>query len=84
MFRTALAEAERIEIVQAAHVAAGLLKKPDAAQLRRRDDFAGMARLIEIIESDTNVLRWVKAGAARLKIVPDAEDVVDADEAAAE
>ena len=69
MLQTAQAEVERIQIVQDAHVSAGLLKKPDAVQQRRRDDFAGMVRLIEIIEGDKVMLERIQAGRSRLGII---------------
>ncbi|UEM09033.1 hypothetical protein J4G43_030305 [Bradyrhizobium barranii subsp. barranii] len=88
MLRTAYAEMERIQITQDALVAEGLLKKADPGQLRRRDDYAGMVRLIEVITSDQVMLDRIKAGAARERIAPaGAADDIEAepkDEAAAE
>lgn len=70
MLRTAYAEMERIQITQDALVAEGLLKKADSSQLRRRDDYAGMVRLIEVITSDQVMLDRIKAGAVRERIAP--------------
>ncbi|WP_316214319.1 MULTISPECIES: hypothetical protein [unclassified Bradyrhizobium] len=55
MQRAAMIEAERIEISQDARVLAGLLKAPMPDQVGLRDDFAGIVRLIDAIESDTRL-----------------------------
>ncbi|WP_316184701.1 hypothetical protein [Bradyrhizobium sp. SZCCHNRI1003] len=55
MQRAAMIEAERIEISQDARVFAGLLKAPMPDQVSLRDDFAGIVRLIDAIESDTRL-----------------------------
>lgn len=52
MQRTAQLEAERIEISQDGRVRAGDLKEPMPEQVERRDDFAGVVRLIDAIMSD--------------------------------
>ena len=65
MLLTAQAEAERIEIAQDDWVRRGVLKQPEAAEVARRDDFAGMVRLIEFIERDAAMLERLKAGRAR-------------------
>jgi hypothetical protein len=57
MQRTAQLEAERIEIGQDARVLAGMLKVPMPEQVERRDDFAGIVRLIDIIMSDQLLLQ---------------------------
>lgn len=49
-------EAERIEISQDGRVLAGLLKQPMSDQVRLRDDFAGIVRLIDAIMSDKLVM----------------------------
>lgn len=56
MQRTALREAERIEIGQDARVRDGLLKEPMPHQVELRDDFMGIVRLIDRIMSDKAVL----------------------------
>lgn len=49
-------EAERIEIVQDALVAGGQLKEADAGMTERRDAFAGIVRLLDMIQSDQEIL----------------------------
>ncbi|MDA9521651.1 hypothetical protein XI06_15200 [Bradyrhizobium sp. CCBAU 11434] len=49
-------EVERIEIGQDALVAEGLLKEPDASIVERRDAFAGIVRLLDMIQSDPVIL----------------------------
>jgi hypothetical protein len=65
MLLTAQSEAERIEIAQDDWVRRGVLKQPEAREAARRDDFAGMVRLIEIIQSDALMLERLTAGRAR-------------------
>ena len=65
MLLTAQAEAERIEIAQDDWVRRGVLKQPEAGEAARRDDFAGIVRLIEIIQRDALMLERLKAGRAR-------------------
>jgi len=62
---TALEEMERIEIVQDFWVKDGARQSPDPGQVRKRDDFAGIVRLIDIINSDTVMLDRLKSGLAR-------------------
>ncbi|WP_041748223.1 hypothetical protein [Bradyrhizobium cosmicum] len=62
---TALEEMERIEIVQDFWVKDGARRSPDPGQMRKRDDFAGIVRLIDIINSDTVMLDRLKSGLAR-------------------
>jgi hypothetical protein len=45
-------EAERIEMSQEVRVRAGMLKVPMPDQVEKRDDFAGIVRMIDIITSD--------------------------------
>jgi hypothetical protein len=59
----AMREAERIEISQDGRVSCGMLKEPMPDQVLLRDDFAGIVRLIDIINSDAVILeRLAKAG----------------------
>ena len=87
MQRTALLEAERIEISQDARVHAGLIEEPMPEQVEKRDDFAGMVNLIDAIQSDQLIMdrlkERIKAQAAlRATPVADAEDVeIEGDEA---
>lgn len=48
----ALSEAERIEISQDGRVKLGMLAVPMPEQVRLRDDFAGIVRLIDVILAD--------------------------------
>lgn len=69
MQRTAMLEAERIEITQDYWVRDGRLKEPEPHLVERRDDFAGMVRLIDAIESDERLKeRIIERMAARAKI----------------
>lgn len=68
MQQTALQEMERIQITQDALVAEGLLKAPDAGAIERRDDYAGIVRLIDVIQTDAVMLDRLKAGMARAAI----------------
>jgi len=45
-------EAERIEIIEDGWVTLGKLPVPRADRVRLRDDFAGIVRLIDIIQAD--------------------------------
>jgi hypothetical protein len=56
MQRAAMLEAERIEISQDCFVREGILKEPMPEHVERRDDYAGMVRLIDIIMSDKLLL----------------------------
>lgn len=53
-------EATRIEISQDGRVSAGMLKEPMLDQVRLRDDFAGIVKLIDLIESDQVILDRLK------------------------
>ena len=51
MHRAALNEAERIEMSQDARVTSGLTAAADPDQVKLRDDFHGIVRLLDAIES---------------------------------
>jgi hypothetical protein len=78
---TAHNEAQRIEISQDGYVKLGWTTTPLPDQVRLRDDFAGIVRLIDIIESDKVILgriedalkRPAAARAARAADRPDTE-----------
>jgi len=75
MQRAALLEAERIEISQDARIHGGLMKAPMPEQLEKRDDFAGMVRLIDLIFSDQFVWERLEArmkAQATLRVAPPA------------
>lgn len=57
---TAMLEAERIEITQDFWVRDGRLKEPESHLVARRDDFAGIVRMIDAINSDPNLLDRLK------------------------
>lgn len=56
MHRTALLEAERLEIGEDGRVALGMVREPRPEIVERRDDFAGIVRLIDRIMSDSTLL----------------------------
>lgn len=56
MPRSACLEAERIEISQDGRVASGMQLEPMPEQVEKRDDFAGIVRLIDKIMSDAQLL----------------------------
>ncbi|WP_439399041.1 hypothetical protein ACRQ5Q_16865 [Bradyrhizobium sp. PMVTL-01] len=56
MQQTAQIAAETIEIAQDARLRAGELKQPMPEQVRKRDDFVGMVRLIDAILSDKVII----------------------------
>jgi hypothetical protein len=60
MQQTAQLAAETIEISQDALVRAGDLKEPMPEQVRKRDDFIGIVRLIDAILSDKVVIDRLK------------------------
>lgn len=66
MQRTAMLEAERIEITQDYWVKDGRISVPEPYQVARRDDFAGMVRLIDAINSDQDLLERLKRRMAAL------------------
>jgi hypothetical protein len=66
MQRAASIEAERIEISQDGRVREKMLDEPMPEQVERRDDFAGIVRLIDILMSDQDLVeRLQKRMAAR-------------------
>lgn len=80
---TAMLEAERIEIVQDAYVAEGRIAAPDTEMVARRDDFAGIVRMIDVIESDERlkerVTELMKARAKIADVAPVAPVNADGD-----
>jgi hypothetical protein len=66
MQRTAMLEAERIEITQDYWVKEGRLKEPEPHLVARRDDLAGMVRMIDAINSDQDLLDRLKKRMAAL------------------
>jgi hypothetical protein len=66
MQRTAMLEAERIEITQDHWVQEGRISVPEPHAIERRDDFAGMVRLIDAINSDQDLLERLKRRMAAL------------------
>ena len=60
MQRSAMLEAERIEITQDYWVKEGQISVPDPQIVARRDDFHGIVRMIDAIESDPDLLDRVK------------------------
>ncbi|ODM71695.1 hypothetical protein [Bradyrhizobium elkanii] len=81
MQHTAQAEAERIEIVQDYWVREGTIKEPQPDQVARRDDFAGIVRLIDLIQSDQVILDRLDAAKKRAaaRPTPAAQDAPAAD-----
>jgi hypothetical protein len=82
MQRTAMLEAERIEISQDGRVREGMLDAPMPHQVEKRDDFAGIVRLIDLLMSDQALLdrlqERMKANAERTPVrtlIADAADV---------
>lgn len=63
---TAMLEAERIEITQDFWVRDGRISEPEPHLLARRDDYAGMVRLIDAINSDQDLLERLKRRMAAL------------------
>jgi hypothetical protein len=59
MQQTAFNEAERIATSQDARVLAGLLDAPMQCQVNLRDDYMGIVRLIDAIESDEQLKKKV-------------------------
>ncbi|WP_158669957.1 hypothetical protein [Bradyrhizobium guangdongense] len=53
-------EAERIEIAQDYWVKEGRINAPEPHMIERRDDLAGVVRLIDAINSDPDLLDRVK------------------------
>ena len=73
MQQTALAEMERIEISQDGRVAAGMIKEPMPEQVLKRDDFAGIVRLIDAIQADPTFRDEVVERLRRWAASPDRE-----------
>lgn len=69
MQQTAAAEQQRLE----------LLQEPPAYAVRRRDDFAGIVRLIEAILSDQEIINRLKARMSAKEILAIDSDVEVAD-----
>lgn len=59
MYKSAVQQAEHIEIIQRALVEGGKLKEASEQQLNMRDDFLAMARLIDAIERSQELLKLV-------------------------
>ncbi len=84
MQRTAMLEAERIEISQDHWVREGRIKEPLPLMVETRDDYAGIVRLIDLIMSDQVLLerlqeRMAKAAVALAPAPIAAEDDVSID-----
>ena len=80
MQRTAMLEAERIEIGEDGRVALGFIKEPRPEIVERRDDFAGIVRMIDAINSDKSLLDRLKermAAMAKLSAAPPAASAGD-------
>jgi len=60
-------EAARIESSQLSRIVAGLIEKPIEAQIALRDDFFGLAQLIDLILGDQVLLDRIKERRARAK-----------------
>jgi hypothetical protein len=83
LFRMQLAaqnEAERIEIAQDGRVTLGMLKQPMPDQVRLRDDFAGIVRLIDAIMSDKALLERVQERLLAARSLASADAVAEGDE----
>lgn len=87
MQRATMLEAERIEISQDFWVREGRLTEPQPHMVERRDDYAGVVRLIDIIMSDKVLLdrlqermaAAVTSPPAAMPIDPDKDIAVDAE-----
>jgi hypothetical protein len=79
MQQTAQAAADNIEFGQDARVRAGDLTEPMPDQVRKRDDFIGMVRLIEAILSDQVIIERLKARMSAQTILATDTDVEVAD-----
>lgn len=82
MQHTAMIEAERIEITQDFWVKEGRIAAPEPHMVDRRDDLAGMVRLIDAINSDPDLLDRVKKrmiAMAKAAEAPPASTVEDAE-----
>lgn len=65
--RTALAECERIDLMQDALVKAGLRTVPDVGEMHKAERFAAIARLIDLVKSDPVLFEEFKRATARLR-----------------
>lgn len=75
MMLTAMRCQEEIEGSQRARIKAGLIDRPEREQLMRRNDFAGIVRLIDVIQNDLEAFERIKKLMAR-------RDVMDIDDLA--
>lgn len=87
MQTAALNEAERIEIIEDGWVKFGQLKEPRREQVSLRDDFAGIVRMIDAIESDAELLKLLQKAIQRITApvaaeIPETEIVPEGEEAA--
>jgi hypothetical protein len=83
LFRMQLAahnEAQRIEISQDGRVREGMLREPMPEQVRKRDDFAGIVRLLDTIMSDKVILDRLDERSFRAREAAAAEKVATGDE----
>jgi hypothetical protein len=72
MQRTAMLEAERIEIGQDHWVREGRIKEPAPDRVELRDDYAGIVRLIDLIMSDQVLLERLQERMAKSSTAPPA------------
>lgn len=76
-------EAERIEIGEDGRVREGMLKEPRRELVEKRDDFAGIVRLIDAIMSDQLLLdrlqERMRAGARAVDRVATGDEEVEAE-----
>ncbi|WP_316172433.1 hypothetical protein [Bradyrhizobium sp. SZCCHNRI2049] len=84
MHRAALNEAERIEMSQDARVASGLDTEVMPDQVRLRDDFHGVVRLLDAIESEPKLKEAVIERMKRMAEAKAAPALVAQDEAVAD
>lgn len=75
MQSTALDEQQRIEIGQDGRVRCGMQAEPLPEQVAKRDDFAGIVRLIDAIMSDQLILDRLQE---RMKAMPAAARAAEA------
>lgn len=83
MQMTALDEQQRIEISQDGRVREGMQKEPLPEQVRKRDDFAGIVRLLDTIMSDKVILdrlaeRAKAAKAAAPELIATGDEEIEA------
>lgn len=79
MQQTAQLAAETIEIAQDARVRAGEIEEPLSDQVKKRDDFVGIVRLIDAILSDKVVIDRLKERLSAQTILATDTDVEVAD-----